>query len=381
MIKYQLKACALKIPFNDAFEHASARRCETQSIWVQATAGIDLTGYGESCPRLYVSGETVNSALTFFQYHKSEIQQQIWNLESLRNWVKANEKLIDESPAAWCAIELALLDLFAKCEGKSIEQSLGTAPLTNVYQYSAILGGGSVEKFAQQLSVYLAKGFQAIKIKLSGHFPEDLAKCQILRAELPINCRVRADANNLWRTPEQASRYLDRLNYPFWAIEEPLPAFDFIGMQRLAVSNRTIIILDESFLNAAQFAELEAHPKTWILNLRISKCGGLLRTLNLIKIARDMEIPLIIGAQVGETSVLTRFALTAATAAHDILLAQEGAFGTYLLRQDVTDTSLRFGKSAKLKPEIFNLAQQPGLGFAINSATIDSASKRRQVSK
>lgn len=71
--------------------------------------------------------------------------------------------------------------------------------------------------------------------------------------------------------------------------------------------------------------------------------GGILRSLALANKARLNGIPIIIGAQVGETSVLTRAALTVANANRDILLSQEGAFGTNLLERDIVDPSIKFG--------------------------------------
>jgi L-alanine-DL-glutamate epimerase-like enolase superfamily enzyme len=89
-----------------------------------------------------------------------------------------------------------------------------------------------------------------------------------------------------------------------------------------------------------QFKYLQADPQSWIINIRISKMGGILRSLAIAEEARAMGFPIIIGAQVGETSILTRAALTLANHYRDILLAQEGAFGTYLLERDIADSTL-----------------------------------------
>ncbi len=57
---------------------------------------------------------------------------------------------------------------------------------------------------------------------------------------------------------------------------------------------------------------------------------------------------MIVGAQVGETSILTRAALTLASGYRTSLIAQEGAFGTHLLERDVIDPPLMFGVGGKL---------------------------------
>jgi len=95
--------------------------------------------------------------------------------------------------------------------------------------------------------------------------------------------------------------------------------------------------------------------------------GGILRSLAIAEEAKARGIPIIIGAQVGETSILTRAALTVANQYRDILLAQEGAFGTYLLEHDITDASLMFGKGGRLDPQ--PLSRQAGLGLTFKNAT------------
>jgi L-alanine-DL-glutamate epimerase-like enolase superfamily enzyme len=91
--------------------------------------------------------------------------------------------------------------------------------------------------------------------------------------------------------------------------------------------------------------------------------GGLLRSLAIIESARKLDIGLIVGAQVGETSLLTRAGLTAAQAAQDLLKAQEGAFGTHLLESDICSPPLMFAKAGLLNVANYPALIKPGLGF------------------
>jgi L-alanine-DL-glutamate epimerase-like enolase superfamily enzyme len=94
----------------------------------------------------------------------------------------------------------------------------------------------------------------------------------------------------------------------------------------------------------------------------VSKMGGLIRAIELIDEARARGIGVIVGAQVGETSLLTRAALTAARAAGDLLVAQEGAFGTFLLERDVCDPPLMFGAGGVIDAAAHPMLTAPGLG-------------------
>lgn len=77
--------------------------------------------------------------------------------------------------------------------------------------------------------------------------------------------------------------------------------------------------------------------------------GGLLRGLEMVSRVRDLNWGIIIGSLVGETSILTRLALTLAKVSGKNLLAQEGAFGTLLLSREIVKPVLMFGKGGVLK--------------------------------
>ena len=96
--------------------------------------------------------------------------------------------------------------------------------------------------------------------------------------------------------------------------------------------------------------------------------GGLLRSLDFLGQARRQGVRVIVGAHVGETSLLTRAALTVASAAGKALVAQEGAFGTHLLEHDVVEPPLMFGAGGILDAGAAAIGTAPGWGLAIREA-------------
>ncbi len=160
--------------------------------------------------------------------------------------------------------------------------------------------------FAAMATRCATLGFTDFKIKLSGNLTRDAAKVDALRG-LSINgLRVRADANNLWRDDSEALPFLTTLGQPFWALEEPAAARDRDALARIADACGCPVILDESVVRVGQFRALAPPVSRWIVNVRVSKMGGLLRSLDVVREARARGIPVVVGAQVGETSVLTR---------------------------------------------------------------------------
>ena len=352
----------LAIPFKQAFTHATVSRSCTESILVKAEFSNGIVGVGEGCPRQYVTRETIQTARKFFEFHRQEWEK-FRSVNDLQSWMTTNSQSIDENPASWCAVELALFDGWGQEHRQSIESLLGLPELSGQFQYSAVLGTENMVSFEKQARQFLALEFFDFKVKLTGNFEYDRQKIEFLKHLSIKNLRIRLDANNLWNSAPEVVTYLEGLDYPFFAIEEPLQVGDYDGCRHISQHLGLPIVLDECFLRIEQLNHLQNDPQTWILNIRISKMGGILRSLAIATQAEAMGLPIIIGAQVGETSILTRAALTVANQYPKILLAQEGAFGTYLLEHDITDRPLMFGQGGRLDTQ--PISRQLGLGLTL----------------
>ena len=71
---------------------------------------------------------------------------------------------------------------------------------------------------------------------------------------------------------------------------------------------------------------------------------------------------IIVGAQVGETSILARAGLALVAAAGDNLVGYEGGYGPVLLAYDVVTPRVKIGRLGKVGIE--DNARCPGLGLS-----------------
>lgn len=353
----------LRVPFRVSFRHASAERSVTQGVFVMAGSDDGLIGYGEGCPRDYVTGESDASVGLFFERHRATLIACITDQVTLEQWQQRHAKEIDANPAAWCALELALLDLLSRQQTQSIEAFLDIPPLAGPFVYTAVLGAMGTEQFTGTLERYQRLGLRDYKIKLSGDAGRDHKNLAILQSAGVASAHVRADANNLWSDRNVAQSYLEALDYPFAAIEEPLRPGQFTDLVTLSVALDTRIVLDESITRVDQLTQLPEPAARWIVNLRVSKMGGLLRSLAVVNHCRDKSLALVVGAQVGETSLLTRAALTVAQTARDIMIGQEGAFSNRLLACDPMQPALLFGAQGRLEFDALQFGQCAGWGM------------------
>ena len=354
------------MPFRAVFRHASASRTQAENLIVAAYSDSGEVGYGEGCPRQYVTGETVESGAAFIRKYAGSIIVSVTDLQSLRAWADAQREVIDRNPAAFCAIEIAALDLLGKTGATPIEELLGLPRLTGRFPYSAVLGDSPYPAYWWQFRRYWKRGFRDFKVKVSGNLARDRRKMRLFRNRTDPRLRVRFDANNLWASADECIRHVTALPHEVYAIEEPLREGDLAGFERVGVECGAKIILDESLLRAEQLDTLK-DPERWIVNLRVSKMGGIMRSLDVANRAASLGVGVIVGAQVGETSILTRAGLTVMHAARSNLVASEGAFGTHLLRRDLTLESLMFGDGGAVVVERAGIGDAPGLGLKVRS--------------
>ena len=331
---------------------AAATRNGGENVWVKAERN-GITGYGEGCPRSYVAGDKLESSVRWAQEIFSAGKVHFNTLEDTIKWAEKNSNLIDTYPSAWCAIEMALLDLFSREKNSSVEALLGINGCKRRGRYSAILGDDQKWKFTNLADQYLIRGISDFKIKLNGKLEKDRARLEILndlcKQHNVQDVRIRLDANNLWAgRSREAINYLQSLNCTIFAIEEPVGAHDAEDISKVSVATGLPVILDESLCTFDDLSHYTNLPGKFIANIKISRVGGIIRALRLVEELKKLGWSIIIGCHVGETSLLTRVALIFSHATGESLIAQEGAFGDYLVEREPVDPILKFGRDGIL---------------------------------
>lgn len=334
----------LHVPFKVAFKHNSASRSESSTFWVEAEE-LSIIGSGEGCPRIYVTGETEESCVAFFHRWKLEWEE-LTTLSQLKAWIDHHSEEIDANPSAWCAVEMAILDLWAQRSQVSVPALLGFPRATRSITYSAVLGDASPDVWKQLCQWHLKQEMFHFKLKVNGDESIDCARIEYILAHCP-QADIRLDANNLWQDVKSAALFLERMSDAVWAIEEPLSFPNWKGLNELANLFSGSIILDE---HACRVQDLDhvAQPTKMILNLRVSKCGGIIRSIAMAKAALTKGMKVIVGAQVGESSALTRAGLMVVHALDGNVMAIEGGYGLNLLEEDYFRELYQFGHGGKL---------------------------------
>ncbi len=360
---------AVRIPFVEAFSHSAAERRCTDSLVVRVRDETGVEGFGEGAPRAYVTGETTESAL-------AHVAGWLWPwvaerpLPEVGDWsalgpapLRALSGLVPDIPlagtvaahAAMSALELAILDCALRRAGRSIAAVL--PPRRRRVTYSGVITAGPLEAVVRHARRMRVVGFRHVKLKVG--FDDDVARVRAAREALGPEVSLRLDANGAW-TFARAVEVLTAVEpFDVAAVEQPLARGAIGELARLRGATPVPLMADESLVTEADAEALLAEKAVDFFNVRVSKCGGLARSLALAARAAEAGVGVQIGSQVGETAILSAAGRHLAAALPAVTFV-EGSFGTLLLSEDVSAESVRFGHGGEAAP-----LTGPGLGVTV----------------
>ncbi len=364
---------ALKIPFVESFSHSTKTRTFSDSIIVRLTSEDGTVGYGEGVPRPYVTGETVETCL-------DTMKNQLWpaiaqvdyppitpTQDPLKTMTPIEESLAEtktQGVIAWnaarAAFELALLDCLLKHQKISFSTIL--PPKRQMVVYSGVITSSSTEK-AIQIAKYLKLfAVKQIKVKIDGH--NDKERLMAIRETVGPEVSLRVDANGAFEVKQAIGILKEIAEIKLDCIEQPIPRGNSSELAKVKAESPIPIMVDESLVTVQDADELISAKACDFFNLRISKCGGIFRTLEMAKKANDAGIGLQLGSQVGETAILSAAGRHVA-AYLDNLEFVEGSYGTMLLTEDISDEKVNFGHGGKAP-----LLRGEGLGTRVREETL-----------
>ena len=359
----------IQLPLKVKFSQANNATWTSDSVIVVVETAQGTLGYGESCPRTYVTGEDHDSV----ERDLSRIRDMVMvhdfeTLEAIRSFIcEVMSKQI--GPAALCGLELALLDAWGKENGQNLLEQLGEAPKAELC-YSGVIPMRSIGELAAWLPKLQAFQFTDVKLKVDNDLVGSLEKIALIRQHFGQDIGIRIDANTAWSFPDAIEQIPVYLDHGINTFEQIFPKENLTDFQEITAlfGDRAKITVDESLTTFASAQKLITNRICNHFNLKISKHGGIFNTLRIYHLATAHGITCQLGAHFGETSLLTAAGAIVASMAPE-LCAQEGAFGTHLLEQDLCQDALTFGPGGKLANPFCDPSRL-GLGVTVSEALL-----------
>ncbi len=371
---------ALDLPFKKPFKHAAAERHSSYSLLLRCVTDSGAWGFGECLPRQYVTGETRDGTFNLLaeQILPRLVGRNFASLEEVKAFLaacdgKAPSDWVDPQvphTAAWAAVDLALLDAL----GKAHDTPVRMGPQLSIpagFRYSVVSSASRGVKAWRSFMLYRLMGFRAAKLKIESGSAVETAR---LARKIMGRCDLRVDANMAWDVPQAIANMRRLSQYDIHAFEQPLPADDIEGLATLVRETGLGVMVDESLNDAASLETLIERRACTAINARISKCGGLVATYNRCRRALEAGLTVQVGAQVGETSLLSAAQLILIAAVGNVTYG-EGCFGHYLLKEDPFAPYFQFGYGGRPPA----LPKGPGLGTHILENILERWSVRTAV--
>ncbi len=362
----QLDIFRMAIPMR-SFEHAAAGRSLAEAIVLRLEYDDGSVGWGETLPRKYVTGETLETVPADIEKLWATYRDDLAKLPGSIEGRCVN--------AAACGLELAAMPKLLNVAGNLARRIEA--------RVSGVLGSKSPAKTARRLGLMRLYGLSDFKLKLGLSEDIDRENLRVVHKKLrkPIaagRCSLRVDINGGWDAQATPQRVEELRHYGVCAVEQPVYC-SAAELVELAGKCPLPLIADESLLSEDDARTLlgGARPdaggkrKIW-WNIRLSKNGGLGRTLRLMNIAAENAVPFTLGCMVGESSILSavqRRALQLGPTPRFV----EGNYGRFLLAGDILASrrSLKFGYGGRLRA-----LPGGGLGVDVDEKKIGRYAKR-----
>ena len=246
-------------------------------VGVETACGI--VGYGEVCPLgpfyLPAYAEGVRSGLRDLAPHLLG-----YGPRELAVLNRRMDAALKGHPYVKSGIDIACWDILGQATGLPVCTLLGGRFGESVRLYRAI-SQLPPDEMARNVDGYRKQGYTRFQLKVGGAPDQDIERIRAARAILQPTDRLVADANTGW-TQHEAMRVVRAVRDVDVYIEQPCLTYE----ECLAVRRQTDhpFVLDENVDSLDMLLRAKADLAMDVVNLKISKLGGLTRT----KQARDL---------------------------------------------------------------------------------------------
>ena len=260
-----------------------------QAITVEIDGGIGAASptrfYGETI-------ETVQHAFDSF----TPIIDQAEDLDAIQSIMSEVDETLSGNYAAKSAIDLALHDRLAKRLGIPLFKLWGVDP-NQALDTSFTIGLDEPEIMQQK--VIQASDFPILKVKLGTD--RDL---EIIGAIREVTDKpIYVDANTAWSPKEAVSKIRQLEPCKIALIEQPTKAEDLLGLKFIREHSNLPIFADESVNRSNGIPRLAGVVDG--INIKLSKCGGLLEAIRMIHVARSHNLQIMIGCMIESSISIT----------------------------------------------------------------------------
>ncbi len=308
-------------PFKNNYHSPHIFRIQAESIIIHITFENGISGYGESAPRQYVTGETPESVASVIRDRFSSLLlgeriASVGDIENILDTLENKCRKDDVSAylSALGAVDIALLDGLSKGLATPLSSLLGPVARDTI-PYTIPIPLLPIDTIREMAASLTGATFNSVKVLMEESVANNVERLKLIRSIFGLDMDMSVEANGKW-TYRQAIDNLNELKaFNITAVEQPVRSDDLEGLKNVRKMTGIPVMVDESMCTLSDAVLLIDSGACDLLNIKISKCGGLLKSKRIADFALSAGIRFQLGTHVGETDILNRagqnFALVA----------------------------------------------------------------------
>lgn len=246
-------------------------------VAVETDEGV--TGYAECCPlgSAYLPSYAKGVRAGLAEIGPKLIGRDPTDLGPLNRHMDA---VLRGHPYVKAPVDIACWDILGKVAGLPAYKLLGGAEQDSIALYRAI-SQEDADVMAEKIAGYRAEGYTRFQLKVGGDANDDITRIKACRDILGPTDILVADANTGW-TMADAARVVNAVRDLDVYIEQPCMSYE----ESVSIRRRTSLpfVLDENIGSAGDLVIGIADDAFDVINLKISKVGGLTKA----KLMRDL---------------------------------------------------------------------------------------------
>lgn len=280
------------IPLKESFNIALGSSEVSENVLVKIILDNGIIGYGEGADSSYITGDTQGSMLASLNFLKPILMG-----KEIKNWkqlILEAKKSLSFNPGVFWALETALLDAYTQVLGIPLYEFLGGAK-TEI-ETDITISITSPERARELAKEGREKGFNHFKIKVGKNLEEDLDRVRAVAETVPESW-LRIDANQGYN-PKQAVHFIKQLwqeGLRITLFEQPVHLADLEGLKYVREYSPVPVAADETVFTARHALQVVKEQAVDVINIKLAKSGGILEALDIIAIARNAGVGLMLG--------------------------------------------------------------------------------------
>jgi cis-L-3-hydroxyproline dehydratase len=290
----KIEAFQVNLPLHEgSYQWSGGNAVEVfDSTVVAVHTDSGITGYGEICPLgpayLPAYAEGARTGIARLAPHLLGLAPTALGVLNARM-----DEALRGHPYVKSALDVACWDILGKVAGLPVATLLGGRYGETFPLYRAI-SQASPARMAEKVALYRAQGYTKFQLKVGGDPDTDILRIRECAARLQRGDVLIADANTGW-TQHEAVRVADAVRDVDVYIEQPCASY----RECLAVRRHTNrpFVLDEIVDGVDMLVDGAADGAMDVINLKISKVGGLTKARQM----RDLSVSLGIALTIEDT--------------------------------------------------------------------------------